>query len=369
MNRIVKANRREDAESFLYFPRATTAIYAALRSFSSSGKIIIPSTICLDPIVASHYANYEPVFVGVEGFQIDLKKTIQLLDSDPHINAVLLPFLYGYPIEGLEQFWSQINSRDILLIEDLAQTLGPSHFDVSQAKLKLVTIYSSGKTKIIDDQRIGVAHTKDPELFFRMKSLRPQELLISEDAYEILDRKYRDTYDSFLNLNAYEKHWKSFYQTVWNSDPRLFVPFVTTPLKISPLFDFLSLRSPALEMRNKRHEELVNLFLNFEGVLLPDTSNSDRPIWRTTIRLPNIKRDALYRFMKSRGLFVSQWYKAMHRYVPDFLIQNRSELQTAELFEEQVLNFGIDSELSDKNFEIHKAAIRQWISKQPMGDQ
>ena len=112
-------------EESLYFPRATTAIYAALKSFSSSGKIIIPSTICLDPIFASYYANYEVVFVGIKGFQLELKKVIQILDDDPEINAILLPFLYGYPIEGLEEFWNQINSREILVIEDLAQTLGP----------------------------------------------------------------------------------------------------------------------------------------------------------------------------------------------------------------------------------------------------
>jgi dTDP-4-amino-4,6-dideoxygalactose transaminase len=369
MNRIVKANRREDAESFLYFPRATTAIYAALRSFSSSGKIIIPSTICLDPIVASHYANYEPVFIGIDGFQIDLKKTIQLLDSDPSINAILLPFLYGYPIEGLEEFWGQIRSREILVIEDLAQTLGPSHFASSKAISKVVTIYSSGKTKIIDHQRIGVAHTTDPEICFAMKSLRPPEFFISESSYEILNQQYRDTYKSFLSSREYEQDWKSFYQTVWNSDPRLFVPFMTTPLKISPHFDFLNLQSPALEMRSRRHEELVNLFLNFDGVFLPNTIDSHRPIWRTTVRLPAIKRDKLYRFMKSRGLFVSQWYKAMHRYVPNSLIQSSADLKTSELFEEEVLNFRIDAGMTDKNFQAYKSAIQEYFTAPDTVDQ
>ena len=210
----------------LHFPRATTAIYTALKSYCASGKIIIPSTICLDPIIACHYANYEPVFVGVEGFQLNLKETINILDNDSKINAILLPFLYGYPIVGLDEFWAQIKSREILVIEDLAQTLGPSHFIVSHAKPRVVTIYSCGRSKIIDTQRLGIAHTLDADLYSEMKNLRPKELLISENAYDDLERKYKQTYESFLSSGTFEKNWKSFYHNVWDSDPRLFIPFL-----------------------------------------------------------------------------------------------------------------------------------------------
>jgi len=345
----------------LHFPRATTAIYTALKSYSASGKIIIPSTICLDPIIACHYANYEPVFVGVEGFQLDLKETINILNNDSKVNAILLPFLYGYPILGLDEFWNQIKAREILVIEDLAQTLGPSHFIASHAKPTVVTIYSCGISKIIDTQRLGIAHTLDAELYSEMKNLRPEGLQISENAYDDLERKYKKTYESFLSFNTFENNWKSFYCNVWNSDPKLFIPFFEKPREYPLSLDVIGLQMPYLDLRKKRHRALDELFRNLPSAVLPDTTDSNRPIWRTTVRIPNFERDQLYKYMKSRGLFVSKWYKAMHRYVPDFISQNSRELASAELFEDEVLNFRIDPHMDEGGFQTYKLAIEDWI--------
>ena len=345
----------------LHFPRATTAIYAALKSYGASGKIIIPSTICLDPIIACHYASYEPIFVGVEGFQLDLKEAINILDNDSKINAILLPFLYGYPIVGLDEFWNQIKSREILVIEDLAQTLGPSHFTASHAKPKIVTIYSCGTSKIIDTPRLGIAHTSNAELYSEMKNLSPIELLISENTYDDIERKYKETYESFLSSDTFEKNWKSFYHNVWNSDPRLFIPFREKPTKYPLSLDVTVPETPDLELRKKRHRVLDDLFRNLPNAVLPDITDFTRPIWRTTVRIPNFERDQLYEYMRSRGLFVSKWYKAMHRYVPDFVSQNSRELASAELFEDEVLNFRIDPNINEGDFQTYQSAIEDWI--------
>lgn len=356
---LKKAFNKQDGE-ILHFPRASTAIYIALKSYCASGKIIIPSTICLDPIIACHYANYEPIFVGVEGFQLDLKETIKILDSDSKVNAILLPFLYGYPIVGLNEFWNQIKSREILVIEDLAQTLGPSHFSASHGKAKVVTVYSYGRSKIIDTQRLGIAQTLDTELYAEMKNLRPKELIITENNYVDLERKYKETYESFLTLDSYEKNWKSFYCNVWNSDPRLFIPLHQKPKRYPLPSHVFGLQMSELDLRMRRHATLDQVFRKLPNVVLPDINDSSRPIWRTTVRLPNFERDQLYKYMKSRGLFVSKWYKAMHRYVPDFMSQKRKELGSAELFEDEVLNFRIDSQMAEESFRIYKSAIEDW---------
>jgi hypothetical protein len=73
--------------------------------------------------------------------------------------------------------------------------------------------------------------------------------------------------------------------------------------------------------------------------------------------------------MKSRGLFVSQWYKAMHRYVPNSLIQSSADLKTSELFEEEVLNFRIDAGMTDKNFQAYKSAIQEYFTAPDTVDQ
>lgn len=348
-------------EESLYFPRATTAIYAALKSFSSSGKIIIPSTICLDPIFASYYANYEVIFAGIEGFQLDLKKVIQILDDDPKINAILLPFLYGYPIEGLKEFWNQINSREILVIEDLAQTLGPSHFIGPQTEAKLVTIHSFGKSKIIDSKRLGIASTLDTDLHSAMKNLQPKDLLISESGYKVLERRYDKVYETFLRTVSYEENWRNFYQTVWNSDPRLFIPFLSTPIKSTLSQDVKNLQSPEYKIRTRRHNHILELFRDFQDAVLPVKSDSLRPIWRTTIRLPNSDRNQLYYYLNSNGLFASKWYRAMHRYVPSYVAQSGPDLKSAEVFEDEVINFKIDNTMSEKTFIDYKTKIKNWI--------
>lgn len=362
--RMIASKNNRASKSFeesLYFPRATTAIYAALKSFSPSGKIIIPSTICLDPIFASYHANYEVIFVGIEGFQLDLKRVIQILNHDPKINAVLLPFLYGYPIEGLKEFWNQINSREVLVIEDLAQTLGPSHFIGPQTKAKFVTIYSCGKGKIIDSTRLGIASTLDADLHSAMKNLRPKDLLISESGHKELERQYAKIYETFLKTVSYEEKWQNFYQTVWESDPRLFTPFLSTPIKSTLSQNIKSLQSPEYRIRTKRHTHILELFRDFRNAVLPVKSDSLRPIWRTTIRLPNSDRDQLYDYLISNGLFASKWYRAMHRYVPNSLAQYSADLKSAEVFEEEVINFRIDKSMSEKTFIDYRTAIKKWV--------
>jgi hypothetical protein len=206
-----------------------------------------------------------------------------------------------------------------------------------------------------------MAHTLDTELHSEMKNLRPKELLISENAYGDLERKYKETYESFLSFDTFEKNWKSFYRNVWNSDPRLFIPLLEKPRKYPLSLDVIGLQTPDLDLRKRRHRALDELFRNLPNAVLPDITDSTRPIWRTTVRIPNFERDQLYKYMKSRGLFVSKWYKAMHRYVPDFMSQNSRELASAELFEDEVLNFRIDPHMDEGGFQTYKSAIEEWI--------
>ena len=51
----------------------------------------------------------------------------------------------------------------------------------------------------------------------------------------------------------------------------------------------------------------------------------------------------------------------MHRYVPSYLAENSADLKSAEVFEEEVINFKIDKTMSEKTFINYRTAIIKWI--------
>jgi dTDP-4-amino-4,6-dideoxygalactose transaminase len=339
--------------------RAASAIHLALTTFAPSGVFLVPSNICLSPIMAGKIANYEVKFVGTDKFQLDLREVIRHLETNRDVNAILLPELYGYPIANIELFWTYIKDRDILIIEDLAQSLGRTRVSRFGGKPTVVTIYSFGPTKIIDSVRCGVLSTNNENLFLELEakllSLEKNSLL----EYELASRVYNSMYIELLSRDEVDRDWPNFYGAASKLSSVLFTPrFPTEGIPAGFSFDETSIT----QIRNERHARLVELFKGFEQITLPQEVELMHPVWRTTIRMDQKKRDSVVNKLRYAGSPVSTWYKAMHRMFQDDESFPTNSLEEAVRFENEVVNIFLNVPNFEEYFKSVQSAIRESLS-------
>ena len=338
--------------------RAASAIYIALKSFAKSGHIIIPSTICLSPIVVANLANFQVSFAGIKGFNMNLEEVVEYLELHKEINAILLPELYGYSVPKLELFWECIKHRDILVIEDLAQSLGASRFANLQGKPTVVTIYSFGPNKVLNRIQAGALSTKDDSFFSEVNAV--YSLMDHSDpiAHNKALKHYGLLYANLLAKNETDRDWQSFYRTAAKLNPVLYIPKVVWPN------DHINVDlniTQEIDIRNERHFELVNFLDSFEGILLPDNLNTSHPVWRTTIRVPRNLRDSFVSDIRRKGMPVSTWYKAMHTIFENYETSSSKSIDDASAFEDEVLNFFLDLPQFHEYLGIIKQSIKERI--------
>jgi dTDP-4-amino-4,6-dideoxygalactose transaminase len=337
---LEEVRKMTEIENPVITSRAASAIYLSLKALGKKGKVILPSTICLSPIMASKLAGYEIVFVGVHQFQMDLTSAAKMINSDSEIRAILIPQLYGYPIPAMDFFWGEIAHRDILVIEDLAQSWGRSRLSTLEGKPTLVTIHSFGEAKFFSKVRCGVLTTHDASFKREIDEVNAKIKFDDIKKFQQAGQNYRIAYSDFLRSTKELKLWQEFIDQAITVDPVLYIPKL--PL---PDFDYsisLNLSDRILE-QNSRHFELMKLLASMPSMVLPDFETSEFPIWRSTVRVEPKYRDQIVRRLRAHSLPVSTWYRAMHKYTPvGWENSVKPDLSSAEVFENEVINFFID---------------------------
>jgi dTDP-4-amino-4,6-dideoxygalactose transaminase len=343
-NRIEKMS---GTEFNLLTNRAASAIHLALTTFSRTGIILIPSNICLSPIMASKIANYEVRFIGTDKFQIDLMDVVKHLESDTNVNAILLPELYGYPILNLEIFWECIKERNILVLEDLAQSLGKSRMSQFSGKPTVVTIYSFGLTKIIDTIRCGVISTANESFFQDLKARYSSLEKNSQTEFEAASGAYNKLYKELLTKDEVNRDWPEFYTAASKLSTVLYTPRFPKG-DIGGGFNFEE--STIIQSRNERHARFLELLKGYESIILPPEVELTHPVWRTTIRLDCNVRNSVVDRLRNMGYPVSTWYKAMHRMFQGDDLTTTDSLNEAVRFENEVVNLFLDLPNFDEYF-------------------
>jgi dTDP-4-amino-4,6-dideoxygalactose transaminase len=320
--------------------RAASAIYLSLMAFPKKGKIILPSTICLSPIMASKLAGFEIIFVGVDQFQMDIEAAAELIASDSTITAILIPELYGYPVNGMDTFWKTVEHREILVIEDLAQTWGKSRLLEFKGNPTIVTIYSFGQTKFFSEIRCGAVTPHDSSFAREIREVNTRIKFDQPDKYKKAQQMYESAYADKLSMPFSQDSWQVFFDQAMSIDPVLYNP----KLEIDSLEMTQPLNSRnRVQDRNAKHLELLDALGSISNLVRPEFYNLDYPVWRTTLRVDPKFRDEIVSRIRLINLPVSTWYLAMHKYVPS----NRegvvsADLTTAESFSKEVINLFIE---------------------------
>ena len=115
-----------------------------------------------------------PVFVDVEPdtFNIDIPKTIQLLDSTDGIRAIIPVHLYG-GCADMDPLCAAARERNIPVIEDAAQSIGAEYQGRRAGSLGHIGCFSFYPTKNLGAfGDAGLLTTHDPELASKLSALR-----------------------------------------------------------------------------------------------------------------------------------------------------------------------------------------------------
>jgi len=328
------------ADSALELPRASTGIYLALKNFGVTGKIIMPANICYSPIRASREAGYSLGFYNANKLIYDCNEIVNIANQDVEINAIIIPMLYGYYPENISSLKNLDKSRKWLIIEDLAQTFGPSNLPDLGHNIQIVTIYSFGQSKFIDQFRAGFVVSNDINAIRNITCLYKNLPELSEnEETRIVD------YTSALKIKARDsKNWFEYYQQLEKIDSRFFVR--------KQIFQNNSLLSSEL-VRNRKDliynntSKFISMLEDLDYILLPNKKNYSRlhPTWRLTVRVNEKVRDMVVKRIREFGLPVSTWYDV----VPNYLNLIHSNMFQESLnFSKEVINFWVDEECSDE---------------------
>jgi dTDP-4-amino-4,6-dideoxygalactose transaminase len=349
-------SKMSETEYNLITNRAATAIHLALTTFSSKGVFLVPSNICMSPIMAGRIANYEIEFIGTDLFQVDLMEVVKHLESDKNVKAILLPELYGYPLANLEFFWNYVKNKNILIIEDLAQSLGKSRISHFRGTPTVATIYSFGPTKIVDSIRCGIISTSNESFYQELKDQLALLETNSPTMFAETSTQYSNMYSELLRKDEADRDWPKFYTAASRLNPVLYTPRFELEIGADGFnFDEKSI----MQTRNERHSRLLEMLRGFNQVKLPPDMELHHPVWRTTIRIDQKVRDLVVGELRYGNNPVSTWYKAMHRMFKTDQEASTQSLDEAVIFETEVINFFLDTPNFDQYFENVRSVITE----------
>ncbi len=138
------------------------AIELALRAacIGQGDEVIIPTFCCRTVLPPIHAVGAQPVFADVDAnLSLDMISTMRVLS--PHTRAVLVPHLFGNPVD-IEQFVRLCAQKRLLLIDDACQALGSTFRGKPSGLAGDFGVWSFGYGKITFGAAGSFLYVKDP---------------------------------------------------------------------------------------------------------------------------------------------------------------------------------------------------------------
>ncbi len=253
----------------------------------------------------------EPVFVDVEKDTLNLSvKTLDAaLKKNPHakIKAVIIQHVLGQPADTIAiSRWC--NQHQILLIEDLAQSISAKNKDGSEVgKYGDVIIFSFGRDKVVDAVAGGAAvfkqkNTFADELYERMSKRIAPTIIIRDMLYPVLTWTIRKTHRILIGKVLFQILKKLRVLTSPIESP------TTEMMKMPPHYAALALLQwHTLIGRQNHRQKIARIYKN----LLPQKQHSAVEE-SANLRYPFFTKnpDELTRNLLSSHIYLTdRWYR------------------------------------------------------------
>ena len=298
---------------------ATSAIYIALRTLrrlsGHGGKVIVPVVTCANPAYAAVYAGYEPLFCDVDlsTYNLSTSHLKSLLESHKDVRALIMVHLYGRPcdVAGIQKLTRE---RNIFLIEDAAQALGARYEGQTCGSLGDVSILSFGPDKILGLPGGGaILYDRGDfkEEFERELALLP----LKPKNHAALLAEHRKFYYEARDLELAGQDANQLFSSIPEKFRQNFL-FQATGSEAALLAQALPKLDTEIELRTRNAETyqatLIHPLIEHPSPIAGTASTSSW--WRYSFLYKGADREEWFRKIRSKGIDVSPWYPAVHRW-------------------------------------------------------
>ncbi len=167
----------------ILMPSGTSAITASLQALLAWGKdeVLLPSLVCRNVPIAVQMAGKKPVFLEVreDTFNIDEDSIENRIGQ--RTGAIIAVHLFGLPC-NMTKVSEIAKSREILLIEDVAQALGASYREKKVGTLGDIGILSFNN-KVIDACGGGAIVTDNDDFSRRISCYRDSHFSLTRKGF------------------------------------------------------------------------------------------------------------------------------------------------------------------------------------------
>lgn len=319
----------------------TSGLYLAFKLCPDDRpKILLPALMCMQPMLAVHYAGKIPVFCDITeaDANIDPDLVEGMLRRNPDIGAVVAVHLYGNAA-NISKLTGICKKYKVMLIEDAAQAFGGKFPDGSLLGSKGdYSVVSFGYSKILDLGDGGAFLTDDEFVAQKARDWESQ-IQVQPGKTDALHDDYKSLFYAILNLGR--------------KDPRFYQMFDHFPGLFQSLFLYRSVDGVAeqisdvldtLEDEVARRMRISDLYLRElkDIPTLKFFTQSGVP-WRFTFRVDAARRDDLLSRVRNEGFDVSSWYPSITDWTPSGRLQGRDKFPVANRLEREVVNLWVDS--------------------------
>ena len=320
--------------------RATSGAYTAYKAIApEGGRVLLPDVVCPHPASAALYAGLEPVFcdIDLQTFTMDIDSMKSVMDSFDDIKAVMPVHLYGH-IANMEEIIQEAESRNIRVIEDAAQSLGGNLEGRPLGCFGDCSLFSFGRTKILDVGYGGAVLTDDAVLADNMQAENDQ---LPERPSEIgtYFKLYRKVHYTLKSL-AKEHH---VLNDLFLPLPEIFKGIYLYKLDAKQPENVLHAwgnLEKILSVR-KRNEQLYRQLLVHPDILHPVNQEGAVP-WRYTFLLKSERQQEVTEKLRVQGIDVSNWYDPLHRWYASGKKQDPDIFRNSINLGQQVINLWIE---------------------------
>ncbi len=353
-----KLARMHNRKYCIVVSRCSTAIYLALKALGfKSGKVVLPSILCLNPANAVIYAGLQPVFcdVNLTDFNLDTSDLERVLSQEKDVRAVILPHLYGQPtkIERVERIVRQYGVR---LIEDVAQALGGEYQGSPLGSFGDFSVLSFGHTKIIDVGGGGAILFNNKRYFESIKK-ELRALPNKAKTYAALRQQYRTAYYTLAPLVKADSNLAKLYYGFPYVFKDLYL-FKDVSLQLIKKISKGLMALPKIIKRRNQNAAYYKKYLRHKNIVHPRYVGGG-VYWRYSFMVRGSWQQEIADEIRARKIDVSNWYPPVHLY---YEIKPR-KLKNAEYLGGHIFNLWVDPRLSKKEIQKNAEVVLEVLDK------
>ncbi len=331
---VSKLSKISSKSKINFFGRANSAIWTIasyLKKKTKKRTIILPSTMCISPSIIFLVNGFKLLFIDVEKKNglLDIEKTKKQIKKNNDIAAIFYVNLFG----NKEAKTSQLkNIKDILVIQDLAQTFfNKKDYNNSDVFGDMI-ILSFGYSKIFDLNHGGIVLSNNYDFYNYAHKFNSK--IRNNKVSEIAKLKYLKWYHEVvekkkkLNKNILHKFASKLYLIKFNRN------------KINRIFDSIN----KIDNEYKKRKKLLYFyrkFFNNQRVKFLHSKNTMIP-WRFSFLIKNKKK--FLKNVRDKGYDASSYYPNLGR-----IFSNKSNLFTnSDDIEKKIVNLWLTNDYNIK---------------------